>query len=77
MSLLTMAHDAAISKNKRLEVSDELIELAIAWVKREVTDRQVIAAIHGEGAIKSGNHLYPMARALRAAYDKGLIKEAI
>jgi hypothetical protein len=61
-------------KSKR-ELTPDLLELAIAWLRGEIYDKQAAAALYGDN-YRSGNQLYVLARALREAYRQGRIREA-
>ena len=75
MSLLEKAKNVPVYKSDYKHHSDdsEIIELAIAWLKKEVTTTQVSEALYNRR--NSGNVVYMMGFALREAYKKGLIKE--
>jgi hypothetical protein len=76
MSLLDIAKQTNRRKNAKVEMTPEMLELAIAWMRGDVTNTQVAVALRGPvlGGT-SGNELYPLARALREAYRQGLIYE--
>jgi len=52
--------------------NDEAIELVLAWIKNEVTVSEVAGAIGQPAGAQNYSFL---ARTLRAAYEKGLLKE--
>jgi hypothetical protein len=58
--------------NKRT-ITEEDIEVALEWVKGNLTTEDVSAAYSGEQN-KSANYGYTISRVLREAYKKGLIK---
>ena len=61
-----------IRYNKRT-ITDDDIEVALEWVKGNLTTEDVSAAYSGESG-KSANYGYTISRVLREAYKKGLIK---
>ena len=72
-TLLQKAKKSGINKRiGRLEITNEQIELAIAWVKDEVSTRQVSFAI-GENQI-GGRVLYRLAVWLKEAHSRGKLK---
>jgi len=50
---------------------EEKMELALAWIKEEITGKQVCLAL---GYKNGSSHLYNMAIALKRAYREGLIE---
>ena len=63
----------AQSKRDRMPVTTEEIEVAVAWLKREVNLSQVSAALN-PGKPTTGSVLYRIAVCLRAAHDQGKIQ---
>jgi hypothetical protein len=59
-----------------LPFSDESLELALAWVKGEITTLQIARVINPDAESRgySYNVLYRIASLLREAYEKKLIK---
>lgn len=73
MSLLTKALATKSVRGPKTKITDEHIELAIAWIKREVTTKQCTAALGYKP--NAGSMAYTkLASAIRVAYDKGLVK---
>lgn len=70
-TLLQQAKEIKVLK-RRVRVSDEHIELAIAWMKDEIGLGQ-INIVMGQ-KISGGNVLYNISVWLREAYRKGIIK---
>jgi len=71
-TLLEKAKDIDSYKSNTTPVTDEEIELAFAWLKGEVTLKQVSLAL-GENT-EAGSARYSMVRFIRAAYQKGMLK---
>lgn len=72
MSLLSKAQQVQIKSRNKIELSDEDVELAIAWLKGEVRYVQVCRAYDKK---KGSATIYSMlARSLREAYYKGIIQ---
>ena len=70
-TLLELAKSSGENAAQNKPVSEEEIDLALAWMKNEITMYQVSTAygkIH-----KSGNVLYRVALVLRQAYALGRI----
>ena len=64
-----------LKTTKRIDVSDEKIELALAWLKDEIGISAICRVCKpNKGVNYSGNMLYSIAVWLREAYRKGLIK---
>ena len=67
-SLLNKALNHKITRKEKLDITDEIVELAIAWAENRIGIVQVARAL--------GNHQHPMnayptlARALRQAWGK-------
>lgn len=76
MSLLEKAKKIELGKKRtRSKFNDEeLFELAMAWVKDEITTTQGSKAITGNGTA-SGNYLYYMASAMKWGFQNGRLKE--
>ena len=73
MSLLEEAKKIKTKSQMRLKCgNNEVIELSIAWLKKEVTGQQVSQVLNKKN---NGNIVYMIAFALRKAYEQGLIKE--
>ena len=69
-SLLQLAKEAPIRKTK--QVSDQEIELALAWIKNEITQSQVAKAL---GISPTGNRGYAeLSRALKEAFKRGYLR---
>ena len=51
--------------------TDEEIELALAWLKGEITSKQITSVIYEGKKTSRGNYLNWLALALRSAYMKG------
>jgi hypothetical protein len=71
MTLLEKAN-AAPNRDRKLQVSDEVIELALAWARDEISLAQAITALKGERRKNSG--YVDLARGLREAVRKGILK---
>jgi hypothetical protein len=73
MTLLEKAKSIPVSRTQQ-SISDDEIDLAIAWVKGEITFSQIAKALDYAG----GNQPYAfVANSIRHAYAKGLIKISI
>jgi hypothetical protein len=72
MTLLEKAKSIVSKKTRRNDISDEQIELALAWLKEDITSTQFTLAMGAKKA--SMNNLYRVALILREAYYKGFIK---
>lgn len=72
-TLLEKAKKSEARSGTRLSISDELVELAIAWGRGEITTKQATIALNDKNK-ESYNSLYKIAVALREAISKGLIK---
>lgn len=59
-------------KRKKIVIDEERIEIAIAWMKGEITSGQVAFAL--DKANHTGNILYVLAVILREAYTRGFLK---
>jgi len=59
-------------RHRKIIVTDEHIELALAWVKDDITLTQVNLALNKPR--DTGNTLYALAVYIREAYRKGQIK---
>ena len=62
------------SKSKRIEISDEMIDLAIGWIKEEIGTTQ--ASIILKQAEEKTNLYSFLAVCLKEAYQRGKIIEA-
>jgi len=71
-TLLEKAKKLEIRKLKKIEVTEEHLELGLAWMKGEITLSQMNRVL-GENK-RSGNGLYAVAVWLREAYKQGKIK---
>ena len=71
-TLLEIAKEQKASR-KRVVATEEKIEVAIAWMKGEITTRQVSIAFYGGKEI-SGTVLYRICILLREANTRGIIK---
>jgi hypothetical protein len=73
-TLLEKAKEVETKKKKSVD-EDEFSELAIAWLKGEITNKQAYISYYGEPkTFASGNILYLIAVSLRNLYKKGKIK---
>jgi hypothetical protein len=61
-----------VRARRALNVTDAEIELALAWMRSEVSMLQAGTVLGTSG----GNVLYRMAVCLRAAYERGRLQEA-
>lgn len=74
----TMLKETLLEKAKKIqpynsllkEITDEHIELAIAWLKSEITNGQV-ASVLGINKSQGSTILYKLALMLRQAYKNG------
>ena len=74
-TLLQVAQSKKMYDRGRRPVTDEEIDLALAWVSGKVVTAQVIEAYRrADGVAKTGNVLYRIAVAVRVAHQKGRIK---
>jgi hypothetical protein len=71
MTLLEKAH-AAPNRDQRLEAPAELIELALAWARDEISLAQATVALKGTRGKMTG--YVGLARGLREAVRKGILK---
>ena len=71
-TLLQKAKGIKVRQKPRPEITDEHIELAIAWLKSEIGLTQMQKAL-GFSVI-SGSSLYKVAMYLREGYKRGIIK---
>jgi hypothetical protein len=71
-TLLEKAKKVPVRSRIKRSISGEDIELALAWMKGEVTLSQVAKVSRHKTS--SGNVLYRVAVCLREAYMQGLIK---
>ena len=71
-TLLEKAREHKVRKFKKNIISDEHIDLLIAWANGEITSRQVSVAIGKSD--DSGMHLYSLAVILRDAIKLNKIK---
>lgn len=71
-SLIELAKEFPSRPKKRVNTDTNREELSVAWLKGDVTTRQV-SLVLGYSAI-SGNVLYTIASNLKKAYENGLIK---
>lgn len=69
----TLLEKAKKVKNKSEIISDEEIELALAWIKNEITTAQVSMALRPDSKNQKYNSLYRIANCLREAFLKGLL----
>lgn len=72
-TLLEQAKKIKSADKKREEISKQHIEIALAWVKGEITTGQYCGAVTGKQRTSYAK-LYSVALALRQAYAEGLIK---
>lgn len=74
MTLLEKAKAAKPPKSRNFGITDEHIDLAIAWAKGEVKYMQVLEALFGER--KGSMQAYVvLARSLREAVKEGKLKQ--
>jgi len=72
MSILEKAKEVVVVRQPKTHYrSDEWQEVAIAWIKGEITLNQINVAIDKP---KTGNILYGLSVALREAYREGKLK---
>jgi hypothetical protein len=71
MTLLEKAK-ATPNRNRKLQVPDEVIELALAWARDEITLAQATTALKGARDKMTG--YVDLARGLREAVRKGILK---
>lgn len=69
LSLLDKARNAQIRRQPIIDVTPEMIDLAIAWLQDEVTTAQVGVALKANPA----HTLYKLAVIIREAYRNGVI----
>jgi len=69
MTLLEQAKQFSSQARKKY-VNSDLVELALSWIKSEVSTQQVSLAMNARGS----NSLYRIAIGLREAYRQGKIK---
>ena len=75
MSLLDKAKAQCCNPRAKIEITDEHIELALAWMRGEITISQAMKI--GLTKNRSTTVVYSvMARALRNAYEQGVLKIA-
>lgn len=70
-TLLEKAKSAKCQGSPKYKITDEHIELAIAWMKDEIRFKQLNVALGKP--VNSGNILYSVAIWLREAYRNGKI----
>lgn len=63
---------APVKSKIKFVLTPETLELTLAWVNGEITDKQLCFVLYNN--YKTGNHLYPMARLLREAVQQDKIK---
>lgn len=71
MTLLEKAKAAKVGRTKRV-ITDEEIELSLAWLKGEITTTQASKSI-GSDANRTQNILLLLANCLRQAYVRKMI----
>ena len=71
MSLLETAKSYQLHR-KRKKTTSEDIEIALAWIRGEITLTQINYA-YGTPNNKGGNNLYKIATAIKEAYEQGKI----
>lgn len=62
-----------LADNRKAKHSIEEIDLALAWLKGDITTGQASRVLSQTGRTSGGNALYAVATALRTAYQRGLI----
>jgi len=74
-SLVDKAKGVQFGRMHDMGNEDEM-ELAIAWLKGEITAVQAAVALFGEekGRSRAGNVVYHFAKHLKQAYIKGIIR---
>ena len=72
-TLLDTAKKIQGRDKKREEISKQHVEIALAWLKGEITTGQYCGAITGKKRTSYAK-LYAVALALRQAFTDGLIK---
>lgn len=71
-TLLEKAKSVKSFKSNQTPVTDEEIELAVAWLKGEITLKQVSVAL-GEN-VDAGSARYSIVRFIRAGWQRGFIR---
>lgn len=74
MSLLEKALSVPLNQQRKNEITDEEIELALAWLDDRVGMKQISLVKYGTA--RSGNALaYWVLARVREAYRKGILKK--
>ena len=73
-TLLEQAKAVELNRTGTLDITNEHIELALAWLIGEISTRQCQSALSGKRDYKSVNRLYTIALALRKAYELGRVQ---
>lgn len=75
-TLLEKAKETIVVNRRIMKISDELIELGIAWMKDEITLGQCARAVFdaGSGGSVGGNLLYKFAVIFRELYREKKLK---
>lgn len=71
-TLLEKAKKLPIRKNKKVNLSEEHLELGLAWMKNEIGLAQINRVLNKNNT--SGNTLYSIATWLKESYRQGKIK---
>ena len=74
MTLLEKAKQVPIRKKDPRTIGGELIELALAWGKDQVSYKQVAIALRGADGERGMTCYVALARGLREAIRKGILK---
>lgn len=72
-TLLQKAHKVKSKKSYSKQVDEEMIEVAVAWIKGEVTQGQVCKAMSLDGTRYSTSILFQLCVALREGIKQGKI----
>lgn len=64
-------------RRKDMEITDQHIELSIAWAKEEINYAQVLRALFGTGSTSTMQAYVILARSLRKAMAIGRITEQL
>ena len=72
MTLLSEALKIKSQHSPNKNITDEHIELAVAWIKGEIGLKSITGVLGIKG--QSGNVLYKIATYLREGYRRGIIK---
>ncbi len=74
LTLLEIAKATPFNRKYKTNFSDEEIEVALAWIKKDINTTQLATALMGHPTNSASSLGYKLSIIIREAYNRGKIK---